>query len=276
MFDSISALLTCICIYFVLRDRYWLAGMMIGMAASFKLFPGLLVFVLAGYAINAATDKRTGISNVSKAAVGAAAVFLIMFMPQIMDGTFAECFSFMTSRASSDTGSGLSSIERTGTLVFYIALLSVSVIIGVIMRRYRGNDRESMLMVLTFVNLALLFLYPATPQYVLLLTPFLIMFMLDDRRYILPFRILCVGTTMFVLAASAADLMSLSEFTNIVSTTWVADAIRWTQSGLIGNICLMDILYYCGGILQYVGTLSILVVIFKKVHGRRECTCEAL
>lgn len=117
---------------------------------------------------------------------------------------------------------------------------------------------------MVFINLAVLFLYPATPQYILLLTPLLIIHMLDDRRYRIPFAILCVGTTMFVLAATAADLMTLAQFTDAVSTSWVADAIRWSQSDLFCGICLMDILYYVGGVMQYIGTLSVLAVMFTK------------
>lgn len=275
MFDSISALLTCICIYCVMKDRYWLAGMMIGLAASFKLFPGILIFVLAGYALSASEDRRAGSRKVMEAAAGAIIVSLILFMPQILDGTLDECFSFMTSRASSETGSGLSAMERIGTLVFYAALVMASVVLGTMMGRYKGADKKSVLMGLSFANLALLFLYPATPQYVLLLTPFIIMFMLENRRYMVPFKILCVGTTMFVLAATAADLMTLAEFTDVVSRTWVADAIMWTQNGMIGDLCLMDILYYCGGVLQYIGTLSVLIIMYTEVKKRRCDLCAA-
>ncbi len=264
MFDAISALLTCLCIYFAMKEKYWLAGIMLGMAASFKLFPGILAFVLIGYVINRSADRREGWENVLKAGIAAVLTFIVLFMPQILDGTFSDCFAFMTSRASSDTGSGLTSLERIGTLVFYGALLVVSIVLGRMMARYKGGDREKALLALVFINLAVLFLYPATPQYVLLLTPLLIIHMLDDRRYRVPFAILCVGTTIFVLAATAADLMTLAQFTDAASTSWVADAIRWSQSDLFGGICLMDILYYVGGVMQYIGTLSVLAVMFTK------------
>ncbi len=264
MFDAISALLTCLCIYFAMKEKYWLAGIMLGMAASFKLFPGILAFVLVGYVINRSADRREGWENVLKAGIAAILTFIVLFMPQILDGTFTDCFAFMTSRASSDLGSGLTTMERAWTLVFYIALIVVSAFLGKAMARYRGGDRDRALLALVFINLAVLFLYPATPQYILLLTPLLIIHMLDDRRYRIPFAILCVGTTMFVLAATAADLMTLAQFTDAVSTSWVADAIRWSQSDLFCGICLMDILYYVGGVMQYIGTLSVLAVMFIK------------
>ncbi len=264
MFDAISALLTCLCIYFAVKEKYWLAGIMLGMAASFKLFPGILAFVLIGYVINRSSDRREGLENVAKAGAAAVITFLILFMPQILDGTFADCFAFLTSRASSDTGSGLSSLERIGTIAFYCALVIVSAFLGRAMSRYRGGDRDRALLALAFINLSLLFLYPATPQYILLLLPLLIIHMLDDRRYRIPFAILCVGTTMFVLAATAANFMTVAQFTDLMSTSWAADAIRWTQSSLVGGICPMDIIYYAGGAMQYIGTLSVLAVMFAK------------
>lgn len=264
MFDVISALLTCLCIYFAIKEKYWLAGIMLGMAASFKLFPGILSFILIGYVINRSADKREGWENVVKAGIAAILTFIVLFMPQILDGTFTDSFAFLTSRASSDLGSGLTSLERVWTLAFYAALVVVSVFLGRAMSRYNGGDSDRALLALAFINLAVLFLYPATPQYILLLTPLLIIHMLDDRRYRIPFAILCVGTTMFVLAATAADLMTLAQFTDAVSASWVADAIRWTQSDLFCGICLMDILYYVGGVMQYIGTLSVLAVMFTK------------
>ncbi len=264
MFDAISALLTCLCIYFAMKENYWLAGIMLGMAASFKLFPGILAFVLIGYVVNRSADRKEGLENVMRAGIAAMLTFLVLFMPQILDGTFTDSFAFLTSRASSDLGSGLSSLERAGTLAFYSALIVVSFFLGRAMSRYAGGDKDKALLALAFINLALLFLYPATPQYILLLTPLLIIHMLDDKRYRIPFAILCVGTTVFVLAATAADFMTVAQFSDAMSASWVADAIRWSQSSLFGGVCLMDILYYVGGAMQYIGTLSILAVMFTK------------
>lgn len=267
MFDAVNALLTCLCIIFVIRRKYLLAGIMLGLATSFKLFPGILMFVLVGYVMNVSRDKQEGIRNVALAGIGAVATVLVLFMPQILDGTLGDCFSFITSRAGSETGSGLSEIERIGTMVFYIALLFVSMILGRRMYRYDGDSKDRMLMTMVFVNLTCLFLYPGTPQYILLILPFILFYMVEFREYRIPYIILCFGTTMFAMAATAANLMSLSEFTGLVSPSWVIDAIQWTQSDLIGGLCLMDILYYTGGVLQYAGILSIIAAMRSRVKG---------
>lgn len=270
MFDALSALLTCLCIYFAMKDDYILAGIMIGMAASLKLFPGILIFVLIGYVLNKSADRREGWSNVMKAGVATMATIVVLFLPQMLDGTFPDSFAFLTSRAGSDTNSGLPSLARMGTIAFYLALIAVSVLLGRFMCKYKGKDRDRALLALVFVNMAILFMYPATPQYILILAPFLIIHMLDDRAYMKPFAILCVGTTIFALAAGAANLMTLAEFTDAISTSWLIDAITWCHSDLFGGLCFVDILEYVGGVLQYLGTLALLILILKKAIRMRE------
>ncbi len=270
MFDALSALLTCLCVYFAMKDDYILAGIMIGMATCLKLFPGIIIFVLIGYVLNKSVDKREGWNNVLKAGIAAAAVFVILFLPQMLDGTFADSFAFLTSRAGSDTNSGLPSLARMGTITFYLALIAVSMLLGRFMYNYKGNDRDRALLALAFVNIVILFMYPATPQYILIMTPFLIIHLVDDRAYLKPFAILCMGTTIFALAAGAANLMTLAEFTDVISTSWLIDVITWCHSDLFGGLCFVDILEYVGGVLQYLGTIAVLIVILKKAIRMRE------
>ncbi|WP_400202454.1 hypothetical protein, partial [Candidatus Methanarcanum hacksteinii] len=165
-------------------------------------------------------------------------------------------------------------IERYGTVAAYVAIILVSVLLGICFLRREHEDPDGKLLVYILINLAVVFLYPATPQYMLLITPFLIMQMiLMDRRFRVPYLILCVGTTMFALSGNAVDLMSLAEFSNIIDIDTVLWAIDVFQTDFLG-VNGMEVLYYGGGIIQYMGTIAIFVT-FYRIH-RSEGSTRAL
>lgn len=250
MFDCLSALLTVLCIVFVLRERYLLAGSMIGIASLLKLFPAFLVFVLAGYVVCRSRDRRAAVRNVVMAAAGASAAAVVLLLPQILDGTLPECFAFITSRAGGGFGSGTGMVESVGVVLIYVAILAISLVIGIGMARYRGDDVDRRFLLSVSLNVAVLFLCPSTPQYVLLLAPFLILLaVLSDGRYMRPYLVLCVGTTMFACATIVPSMMSFSVFTDLLDPDVLIPAIEWADGWL------SHILYYGGAVLQYAGIL---------------------
>lgn len=265
MFDALSALMTMMCIVFVMRDRNILAGMMLGIATLMKLFPGMLLFVLVAYIFVKNKDRKIAIRKTALSAAGVLISLSILLLPQVISGDLSSCFAFLTSRATDNIGSGLGDIERYGTVAAYVAIILVSVLLGICFLRREHEDPDGKLLVYILINLAVVFLYPATPQYMLLITPFLIMQMvLMDKRFRVPYLILCVGTTMFALSGNAVDLMSLAEFSNIIDTDTVLWAIDVFQTKFLG-VNGMEVLYYGGGVVQYIGTIAIFVT-FHRIH----------
>lgn len=261
MFDCLSALLTLLCLMLVMRGRYVLAGSMIGVAALLKLFPAFLVFVLAGYVVSRSSDRRDALVGLAKAIAGAVGVVIVLLIPQILDGTLPECFAFITSRAGGGLGSGTGMVESIGVVVIYLAILLVSVLIGLRAARYKGPDAEPRFLRLFFFNVAILFIVPSTPQYILLLAPFLIIAAVcADRRYGRPYLVLCVGTTMFACATIVPSMISAAVFTDLVDPSWLVSAIDWSFEWL------SSLLYYAGGVLQYIGVLLVLYTYWRRHH----------
>ncbi len=262
MFDSLTAILTMLCIIFLMKDRYLLAGMMLGTATILKLFPGLLLFVLVAYVFLKNRNNGLAIRRTVEAAIGALMMIAVLLMPQILDGTLSDCFAFITSRATNNIGSGLGDIERYGTIIAYLGILFVSILLA--RHTYKSNtgDANGLILTIVLLNLAVLFLYPSAPQYMLLITPFIILqTILVDRRYFRPLLILMIGTTMFALSANVTNLISIAEYTNITSVDSVLYAMSLFQKEFLG-ISATSIMYYGGAVIQYIGTVMIPVTYY--------------
>ena len=68
---------------------------------------------------------------------------------------------------------------------------------------------------------------------------------------------------MFALASNAVNLMSLAEFSDIIDMEAVIWGIELFQTRVMG-ICGMDLLYYGGAVIQYIGTITLMIVLYRR------------
>ena len=267
MFDTFTVLLTLLTVIFLMRDRCLLAGMCLGTAALMKIFPGVLVFVMIAYVLLKHRGDGKTVPALVQSFVGLAAMIVVMLIPQILDGTLPDCFGFLSSRAGDGMGVGGDMITYA-TFAVYAAIFAVTILLAYRMAHGKGTDPDGTLLTMLMVNAAVLFLYPSTPQYILLLAPFLIMqIVLTDRRYRIPYIVLAVGTTMFALGGNATFLLSVAGFTDLVPMDAVLAGTDWFLTpGWLG-IVPISVIYYGGGVLQYIGTILVLAVYARVRSG---------
>lgn len=259
MFDTFSVLLTLLCVYMVMRDRCLLGGMLMGAAALLKLFPAFLVFVLIGYILVKHRGDGQWKPMILRAAVGLLLMVAIILAPSAVEGTLSECFSFLTSRAES-MGPGLGSLVSYATVAAYVAILLASVYIGYRMYRSRARDLDGALLVMLMVNVVVIFLYPSSAQYLVLLVPFLaFQIVLTDRRYLRPMALLMVGVTMFALSRNVVNLLTVAGFTDLLDMGQLVSWIGLFNEPVLLSFSVTDILHV-GGVLEYVGILWVLYV----------------
>lgn len=273
MFDTISVLMVLLCVVFLMKDNCFMAGAMFGLAVLTKFFPIFLVFMLIAYVLAKHKDDGMAIRKLGASLVGAGLMMLIILLPNILDGNVMEAFSFITNRASSGLDSGLGILDRYGTILAYAAFVLASIWISFIF--YKGNDRKGTLdhrfMVFLFVNLAVLFLYPSTPQYILLLLPFLIyLAMTMDRRFWLSFVMISFGSAMFALSCNFTLLLSFGAFTDIISVGTLIPLIDVFQIPMLMGMSWMEMIYYLGGITQYLATVYIFYVLYDMRKGQNQ------
>lgn len=120
-FDTISVLLLLMTIFLIRQDNPLLAGMVFALATWLKIFPGVCILVLFGYMLARYKGAPRSTRQISMSIVGFLLLTAVLFLPQILDGTLAYAFSFLTSRTSGyDLGSTL---YMAGMLVIIIVLM---------------------------------------------------------------------------------------------------------------------------------------------------------
>jgi len=269
MFDTISVLMTLLAVIMLRKDRYVEAGVMLGLATLTKFFPGFFIFIFLAYIV---AKNRDGSARRKTALflAGIVVIAFIIFLPQLLDGTIADSFLFITSRVSEGVDSGvIGKIGGYAALVVYALTLIVSAILA---KRLLRNDGETGLdrrfLDALMVTTAVMFLYPPLPQYVLLLLPFILFAMIYETRYRIPCILLMIGTTVASVAGGPMNLVSVAAYTNILGLGPVMRAVGICTSPFLGFEAI-SIVGLAGYVLQYAGILFVLWIRFGEDIKRK-------
>lgn len=249
MFDALVALLVVLCVVMLKRDRCLLAGILLGTASMMKFFPLFLAVPLLGYVWLKHRGDGGAVRSLAGCVAGFALAAVVLLLPEALQGNLMDCFGFLLNRASSDGGVSVTGVL---TVIAYAAFLVVSVLMGrSISRSKRAAD--DVLLPSVLLMTIILFLFPSTPQYILLMYPFLVMWIVEtgDRRYMRPLALLMVGTTLFVCDGPSL-LTSFAEYTGLISVDAVVAATDWFLNPFIGDISAMTVQYYAAAVLQWV------------------------
>jgi len=275
MFDCISALLTILCIMMLMRDQELIAGMLLSTAVLLKFFPIFIVFILIAYIVVKHRDNGC-IRRILMAAVGFIAMTVILLAPEIASGQLSDCFSFITSRVTT-SATVMGDLEHYAAPVAYLLILILELAIAYRFMKTEHDGLDRSFVWISFVCVLLLFIYPSTPQYILLLAPFLIIVaFVIDRRFRIPLYILMVGTTVFCLSSNVVDLTSIVMYTDLLPFDTWAQAYAWFDSRIMG-VSISNIISIVGGAIQYVGILVALYFVFKTLLTvNKESRCNGI
>jgi|GEM_PF-574558 len=294
MFDTFSVLFILLSIILIRRDQTFLGGVMFTLAALTKFFPSFFLPILVAYVLMRHKGDGAALKHVAKGAIGMIAMFIVVMLPQILDGTFVQSFSFIFSRASDGSGESLTSLASSnihliaiaaicalalvliyvlwgritacmgrhskhvgyaiialmlifaliilieGSLIDRIsnaegdalirsivgksAILAYGIIALVSMllgyRLYKSNweDLEHLMFKYLLIISVALFLYPSTPQYIVLLILFITLYtMMFDSRFMICWVLVSTWTAATVFFRGDVLLLtSLSAFTDII------------------------------------------------------------
>ena len=263
-FDTIFVMMTLLSVIMLRRGRYMESGVMLCIATLMKFFSGIFIFIFIAHILS----KNKGNEANKKAAIFAASIAVtafILFLPQILDGTIADAFLFVTSRVSDGVGSTtVGMLGGYAALCVYVIAITVSILFA---RRIKNNDDEersdSLLFDALLVTTAVMFLYPPLPQYVLLLLPFVLFAMVSDARYRIPCCLLMVGTTIVTLSGGPMNLVAVAAYTGMMDLSSIMDMVRSVTSPFMGY-SPSDIVAFAGYVIQYIGILAVLWLRFGK------------
>ncbi|MCL2143087.1 MAG: glycosyltransferase 87 family protein [Methanomassiliicoccaceae archaeon] len=278
MFDTLCVLMTVLAVIMLRKDRYIESGVMLSMAALMKFFPGFLVFIFIAYIISKNREDGTHVKKTVMFLAAVAVTALVLFLPQLLDGTFMDSFLFITSRVDEGMGTGvIGVIAAYAALIVYAFVIVIVIILAMRMSKITDGEKlDSALFDTLLIAMAAIFIYPPTPQYILLLLPFVIIALIRDRRYLIPYCLLTVGAAVASVSGWPLGLASVAAHMDIINMGSLIDLIQSYTSPLIG-ISMMEIVSLVGLAVQYAGVLLVLWVRFGeriKTAIRRQTDAE--
>jgi len=266
MFDTFCVLFMVLSIFLLRRQRYLLCGVAMALAILTKVFPGFLLLALLAYILAKNRGNRPeAVRAVALLAAGLIITSVLVYIPQIMDGTFLYSFSFLTDRMgiglSSSGEWSIFSMQSLGfMLVIILQPIIVLALIGLAYLQYKeSGDPDSALMRFLLPASAVIFLWTPSPQYTLIVIPFLAYYIsVHGRAFLSQWMLVGVGATMYdLVTANGTVLFSLAAYTDLLDLGGLVEAILSFQSASFLGIHVMSILMVATAAVMSLGLLLI-------------------
>ena len=279
MFDTISVLFMLLSVMAAYKGRYFAAGSALALATLTKLFPVYLIFVLAAYVITKhGPDKKEAFRKLAYGLAGVFVTSLIVFLPQIMDGTVMESLAFIFNRVdSSGVPSDAVTWEEMFTSIGYSIVMFLQIIViplaaYVAYRMYRSGPEniDEKFMSCVFFTSAIVFLWVPAPQYLMIIVPFLAYhIVMNDRKYIVPWAIMSFGALAFAFTMNNFSLLSsLAAFTDMISMDWLVGFMERIQGATIFGLRPFVGTYFITGAVEAIGIW--LLILYYILDRRKE------
>ena len=238
IFDTIEVLFLSLCFLAILRERPFIAGGMMLMAGMVKPFAFYLVPLFLVYILMSKTDFRDKVNQFALTAGGFVTMFVLIFLPVLLNGDFSDSLTFLTGRVDSagtviDNGIGhiMSVLTNFEYQVFvWLQPIIIPVILIIAYLFYRKGDRSvEMLICYSAISLIIVFLWPVTQQcYYLVLVLFIALMVVKWRASlvaVLMLTLTSLSTIYMVLTHNYSLLLPLAAYTDLVSSDWVIDRL---------------------------------------------------
>ena len=256
MFDVIAVMTLVLTVLLLFRRRYGLAGAVFAVSIFTKFFPFYLTLILLVLVIKQEKEPDARRKALITLVLGFFTMFILIYLPQIIDGTFLDTFSFITSRVaevsvgseSKDVWDLIQSIGFSVVIMLQVAIFAVLFVIA--QRTYRlpqeGSEFVAKYMHRLMLSTAVIFLWTPTPTYLMILLPFLAYAAVTrDDDYVVPFILISVFSTLYSLAMhNYSVLFQLYGYFGVVPLEYLVDGIGWFDGTLfsITNRTLINIL----------------------------------
>jgi len=227
MFDTFSALLLLLTAIMFYKDKYFLGGMLFSTAVLLKFFPAFCLFVLLAYIIVKHKDDGLWKKKMFESLLGMAIMALVLMFPLILNGQVGDAFTFIFGRT------GGANLISTLIMVINVPIaIGCAILFGYLMYRTRAEDADRRMFMYILFTAAGAVLISPTPQYVIIVIPFLILHILaEDKAYLRLWVI--IGFAAFLSAFfinNLSLLTTLAGYTDLVSPEWVVSGMQWLES----------------------------------------------
>lgn len=268
MFDSIMIFFMIETILLFRRRAYALAGITLALSILTKAFSALLLPLMVAYILSDRDSApATRIKNLSLALAGFLAVTLVMYLPLLLNGEFADSLWFLSSRSGSYSDSGFNPAVLSFNNIFFYLPLIIAVLLGsCVYMALCKHRRDERFLTLSIVSLCIMFSFPFvsyTPTYGIVMLPaFLIYYAMKGNAAWIPWLLL-----LFFVFHGAAHYWSTA-FYPLAAWSDSIDISAWPEH--IGNTTVYNFILYC---MSSAGFIMLLLVacdyILPRIPQRR-------
>lgn len=266
-FDTFSALMAILCICLLVRGNHFLAGMMFSTACLLKVFPAALILVLIIYIYRKGGNQW--VRQLLMSIAGAAIMAGMLMLPLIMDGNMMDSMTFLTARAEGGSGDMSDLILKYSMLTIYPILGVFELILAwYYLKRYRCEDEDKGLLWFSLLAMLVLFLYPSTPQYILLLLPFVVvgMMVFDMQKAMAkPFILMVAGNVILMLTCLSMTTVTNVFYMGMISfEDWQA-LDEFVREPMIFGFSISRVLSVVGSAIQTAGVAWMTLVALNRM-----------
>lgn len=153
---------------------------------------------------------------------------------------------------------GIDGVLSSSRVAFYVFSVIMGFVMGIALYRNRDGDFNKRFIMMCFLMMTVCMLYPPTPQYLVIIVPFMVMVIgMGNRMCRKGYVLISIAVIVFVMICNGPLLLSLAEWTDLISVDTVM-AVHNLFNVSIGGITLRHLLYLGVGIFQYIGILVLL------------------
>ncbi len=282
MFDGIAVLMILLLVYFIFNGKMLFAGMAFCIAVLTKIFPAYLIFILVAYLIaKNRPDLRAAWKNIGMAVIGTISMFILVYLPVILNGDFFQSLNLFTSRSggSADYETFWEYLSSNGfTIVLLLQPLVFALILWLSTRmaRYKGEDLNGTFIFLSMLVTASIFLWTPTPTYLMVVFPFLIMHVVSrDSKYRVSYLLLSIVPVLYSLSMhNFSILVSSSIFFDLVDWSTIHNGIMWFDQNLFMTLTNQDVINLIMGAAETLSIYSIFMILIIDHRKRRGMNVE--
>ena len=263
-FDSFSALFLLLSIILLYKDKCFLGGMIFSLAVLLKFFPGFCIIIILAYVFVKYKENGLAKRKLLETILGIALMSIILLLPVILNGQFGSMMSFITGR----TDGGIVNILTMAAAFFAIFMMFF---LGRKMFQASKEDADRKLFAYIFITATTATLMSATPQYIIVALPFMILYIVTvEKCYMKCWTIISVSAVATALVHTNFSMFcSLAVYSGLVSPEWVIGCMQFLESGMGFN--LIAILAFVN-ILIVIGVFMVLLFFFaddiKKINPK--------
>lgn len=261
--DGISAFFLVLTIILVRKDHLLLAGMCYATSVLTKFFPVFLFFIIFAYLLMKSRSNVSVNRRYLYFVAGGIIMSGVIFLPQIFHGELTHCFQFLTDRSGlSSEKSFLESFIGCTRILSYslIVLFSMWMAYGICKKSPENLFDEFMMR--SFVILGLCFLYPSPAQYLVVLMPFVVYYIVvESKKFMKCWLLIGIGGFLMTYSSLTATLLPLGVYIDFPSLDWIIYVFNIITTG---PVSIFMIMFSISAIIQYVGVAIALWIIYNR------------